>query len=108
MPARGKRPAVAAPRERAGFWESRLSPFIDRYAPILAVCLVAISTLRIAATYSALSPTFDEPGHFACGLEYLSKHVYRYESQHPPLARAASALLPYLDGAHLTGDPNRD
>src|SRR5207247_2150888 len=53
-----------------------------------------------------LSP--DEPGHFACGLEYLSNHVYRFESQHPPLARAMSALGPYLAGARLRGGADRD
>src|SRR5205823_4601676 len=96
------------PQRQPGFWELRVHPFVERYALVLAICLVGVASLRIVATYSALSPTFDEPGHFACGLEYLSKHVYQYESQHPPLARAAMALLPYLDGAHLTGGPNRD
>jgi 4-amino-4-deoxy-L-arabinose transferase-like glycosyltransferase len=92
----------------AGFYETRFAPFLDRYAVVLALCLVAIASLRIVSTYSVFSLTVDEPGHFACGLEYLSKHVYRYESQHPPLSRAMVALGPYLDGARLRGGTNRD
>jgi len=79
-----------------------------RVAPILALGLVVIATVRIAATYRVFSFTIDEPGHFACGLEYLSKHVYRYETQHPPLARAAIALLPYLAGVKPLGEENRN
>jgi len=69
---------------------------------------VAIASVRIAATYRVFSFTIDEPGHFACGLEYLSKHVYRYETQHPPLARAMIALGPYLAGVRPLNDPNRN
>ena len=69
---------------------------------------MAIGSLRIAATYSQLGLTYDEPGHFACGLEYLAKHVYRYETQHPPLARAMTAVLPYLDGVRPAGNPDRE
>jgi hypothetical protein len=43
----------------------------------------------------------DEPAHIACGMEYLDKRVYRYEPQHPPLARAMVALLPYLSGRRV-------
>jgi hypothetical protein len=31
-------------------------------------------------------------------MEYLSKGVYRYEPQHPPLARVAAAIGSYLAG----------
>jgi hypothetical protein len=74
----------------------------------LAIVLVALASIRIVATYRVFSFTIDEPGHFACGLEYLSKHVYRYETQHPPLARAAIALLPYLAGVRPLGEENRN
>jgi 4-amino-4-deoxy-L-arabinose transferase-like glycosyltransferase len=53
-----------------------------------------------------MSITFDEPAHLACGLQYLAQHVYLYEPQHPPLARAMAALGPYLDGARLLDAPN--
>ena len=44
----------------------------------------------------------------ACGLQYLAQHVYRYEAQHPPLARVMSALGPYLAGARPMGIKNQD
>ena len=70
--------------------------------------MMAIASLRIAAAWPEMGMTFDEPGHFACGLEWFAKHVYRYESQHPPLARAMTAVGPYLlDGARPTGKADR-
>ena len=51
--------------------------------------------------YSTLSHTSDEPAHLACGIEWLSKGVYRLEPQHPPLARVAAAIGPYLAGVRL-------
>ncbi len=74
----------------------------------MASLFVAIASVRIVTTYTVFSFTIDEPGHFACGLEYLSKHVYRYETQHPPLARAMIALGPYLAGVRPMNDPNRN
>jgi hypothetical protein len=58
------------------------------------------------STYTAFADVGDEPAHLACGLEYLTRHVYRYETQHPPLARAMAALGPYLDGARPVGESN--
>ena len=74
----------------------------------MAVALIALASLRIVSTYSEMSPTWDEPGHMACGLQYLAQHVYRYEAQHPPLARVMSALGPYLAGARPMGIKNQD
>ena len=70
--------------------------------------MIALASLRIVSTYSEMSPTWDEPGHMACGLQYLAQHVYRYEAQHPPLARVMSALGPYLAGARPMGIKNQD
>lgn len=94
----------------SSFWESRLAPFLDRYFVILCLCLVAVACCRIISTYGALSLTNDEPTHFACGLEYVTKHVYRIEAQHPPLSRMMEALGPYLMGARPLGirGPNRE
>ena len=94
--------------EKPGFWEAKAAPFVQAHARLLAVLLIAIGTLRIVATYPETGITFDEPGHMACGLQFLAQHVYRYETQHPPLARVLSALGPYLDGARPTGDPKQD
>ena len=72
----------------------------------MALVFIGIGSARIVATYYELSLTYDEPGHFACGLEYLSEHVYRLETQHPPLTRAAVAMGPYLTGIRLS-PPNK-
>jgi hypothetical protein len=101
------RPVSTQP-ETPGLYERRVAPFLGRYSIVLALCLVAIASLRIAATYSLLSLTADEPGHFACGLEFLQQHVYRYESQHPPLGRMMTAVGPYLNGERLRGDLPRN
>ncbi len=84
---------------RSGFWENRLGPFLEKYCLVLCLSLVVIAGARIVSTYNALSLTADEPTHFACGLEYVAKHVYRLEAEHPPLPRAMEALGPYLIGA---------
>ena len=86
----------------------RFRRLVAAHSLLLASILIVIGSVRIAATYTVFSFTIDEPGHFACGLEYLSKHVYRYETQHPPLARAMVALAPYLSGIRPGGDPNRN
>src|SRR5215475_4272275 len=93
---RDTKPALAARKQ--GYWELRLAPFLDRWAVALLSLVLLAGSIRIAATYDALSITFDEPTHVACGLEYLTNHAYRLESQHPPLERAMGALGPYLSG----------
>src|SRR5260370_36231766 len=97
-------PGAASP----AFWDANLIPFLTRRSLILAVALIALASLRIVSTYSEMSPTWDEPGHMACGLQYLAQHVHRYEAQHPTLARVMSALGPYLAGARPMGIKNQD
>lgn len=86
-------PAVAPPR----------LAMVHRYAAWISMALVLVATARIAATWTVLSHTVDEPAHVACGMEYLDRGVYRLEPQHPPLTRAAVALLPRLAGARSKG-----
>jgi hypothetical protein len=70
-----------------------------------ATALVAfLATLAVIATYPVFSQTWDEPATLAAGMEWLSTGAYHYEAQHPPLARVASALLPYLRGARSLGN----
>jgi hypothetical protein len=73
-------------------------PFLERHSRAFALCFLAIGTIRIVSAYSDNGLTFDEPAHIACGLQYLAQHVYQYESQHPPLARAMTAIGPFLAG----------
>jgi len=91
-----------------GFCEATLIPFLARRSLILAAALIALASLRIVSTYSEMSPVWDEPAHLACGMQYLAQHVYRYETQHPPLARVMAALGPYLAGARPMGVANMD
>lgn len=87
----------------SGIWETRLRPVLDRYCLKICLCLIGIACARIISTYNALSLTVDEPWHFACSLEYVAKHVYRFEKQHPPLSRMMQALGPYLVGVRPAG-----
>jgi hypothetical protein len=92
----------------AGFWEARLQPFLHRYSVLLTLAFVAIASARIVSTYNQLTTVDDEPGHFACGLEWLAKHRYQYEAQHPPLQRVLDAVGPYLAGVRPIGGPDRN
>lgn len=80
--------------------------FLDRRALVLALLFIAIGCARIIATYDVFSTTADEPAHIACGMEYVANHVYKLETQHPPLTRAMIALLPYLSGTRPRGINN--
>jgi len=68
----------------------------------LASLLVVIACiLAITSTYDQLSHTVDAPNHIATGMEWLQDGSYLMWTENPPLARAAVALGPYLDGARL-------
>jgi hypothetical protein len=68
-------------------------------ALIIGACGVVIST------YHYFRHTWDEPEHLAAGIQLLDKHLYTYDQQHPPLARLAMAIGPYLAGARSFGEP---
>ena len=80
-----------------------LRAFLERRSLAISMALVLIASIRIIATYTVFNHTYDEPAHIACGMEWLDKGVYRWEPQHPPLARVASALGPYLLGVRSQG-----
>lgn len=61
-----------------------------------------ISIGRIVATYFVYNQTWDEPVHVASGMEWLQQGTYTYEDLHPPLARIAVAIGPYLSGIRLS------
>jgi hypothetical protein len=90
-----KKKAAPAPATRSlGFLR-----WLDRHSMSCAIALVVLASVRIAATYTVFSHTFDEPAHIACGMEWLDKGTYTWEPQHPPLSRVAVAAGPYLLGA---------
>jgi len=96
-----KRPAALATNER-------LFGFLERRAAVLAIALVLIGSARIVATYTVFSHTSDEPAHIGCGMQWLDQGIYRFEPQHPPLARVAAALGPYLAGIRSQGTADVD
>ncbi len=77
-----------------------------RRSALLAAILVAIAALRIVSTYTVLSHTVDEPVHLGAGMEWLDHGTVTGDASHPPLARALSAIGPYLAGARWTHSGN--
>ena len=84
-------------------WIPRALEFLERHRRLVAIALVVFASLRIVSTYTVFNHTFDEPAHIACGMEWLDHGVYQLEAQHPPLARVAAALGPYLLGIRFQG-----
>lgn len=73
---------------------------ITGFAAVVIV-FATIGVVRIVSTYSVFSQTTDEPAHVASGMEWLQRGTYTLEPLHPPLARIAVALAPYLSGLRL-------
>jgi hypothetical protein len=69
--------------------------------PLTAFALALLACLLAASTYHVFGHTWDEPEHIAAGLVLLDRGDYVYDDQHPPLARLAAALGPYLAGSRL-------
>ena len=61
-----------------------------------------IAALRIVSTYTVLSHTVDEPIHLGAGMEWLDHGTITGDASHPPLARALSAIGPWLAGERWT------
>jgi len=80
-------------------WTTRRSVAVLTLLALLA-CALCISTYRIFGNF------WDEPEHIAAGLVLIDRGEYLYDNQHPPLARLAAAIGPYLAGARFRGDPN--
>lgn len=70
------------------------------------VLLLLLGIGRILATYPELTQTVDEADHIAAGMGWLQGEPYVRTAEHPPLARIAVALGPYLDGARAGGKPD--
>jgi hypothetical protein len=62
----------------------------------------------VASTWPVFGHIWDEPEHIAVGLALIDHSVYRYDDQHPPLARLAAAIGPHLAGARAPGDARQD
>ena len=79
-------------------WTTRRSVAAFTLLALLS-CALCVSTYRIFGNF------WDEPEHIAAGLVLLERGEYRYDVQHPPLARLAAAVGPYLAGARFHGEP---
>src|SRR6188474_2285270 len=80
--------------------------WLRKYSRLVFLLLVTIGSLRVVSTYNVFSETSDEGVHLACGMEWLTRGIYSYEPQHPPLARVAIALGPYAAGVRSYGAPD--
>ena len=86
-------------------------PATDRTPTLasLALAAVAVAACALAAsTWHVYGHTWDEPEHLAAGLALIDHGHYDYDIQHPPLARLALALGPWLAGARSQGSPPPD
>ena len=70
----------------------------DLFWAIGVLILIGTAVVGVSGTWTTLTATYDEPIHIASGMEWLDKGSYLYELQHPPLARVAVAIGPYLKG----------
>lgn len=107
MPVRQQKRGRPAPvTARADTSLLSLAAFLDRRSRTIALVLILIASARIVTTYPVFNHVFDEPAHIACGMEWLSQGKYQYETQHPPLARVAAAMGPFLTGIRSQGTPS--
>ena len=86
----------------------RLREWIEKRAAWVSLALMLIGTIRIGLTWQVFHHTSDEPAHVACGMEWLERGNYRFETQHPPLSRIFAAFGARLDGAHMDPQDRAD
>lgn len=72
---------------------------------LFALLLVALSMLRIIATYQSTAITTDEPFHLYEGIIWL-QFGEKANYLQPPLAQVIVAALPYLNGVRARGVRN--
>lgn len=69
---------------------------MTRAAIALLLALALAAVLVVGDTWRVFSQVMDEPAHIGAGLEWLAAGSYTIEAQHPPLARIAVAVGPWL------------
>ena len=104
---RKKLPLTVTPVAAPGI-ESRILAAVERYSAAIAIALILLASVRMILTYTVYNHTSDEPAHIACGMEWLDKGIYQWEPQHPPLARVAAAIGPYLSGIRSQNTPRNE
>ena len=68
----------------------------------VALAVILAAALAVAGTYFTFSNTYEEPAHIAAGMQWLAG-THDHDADHPPLARIAAALGPYLHGDRALG-----
>lgn len=64
----------------------------------LAALLIAIGSIRMAATFRVFSTTNDEATHIGAGLELFQYHRYFLQRENPPLPRVIVSAWPWFSG----------
>lgn len=98
-------PSRQQKRRQAAAPAPTLLNLLERRSALIAILLVLIASARIVSTYTVFNHTTDETAHIASGMQWLDRGVYLFEPQHPPLARVAAAVGPYLLGIRSQGTP---
>jgi hypothetical protein len=66
---------------------------MNRLTTITLFALLALLPLvRVASTHRVFSATADEPVHIASGYDWITRGVYVFDPEHPPLARGLFGL----------------
>ena len=81
------------------------TPHRASWSYLALLLFVGIGAARIISTYDVFGETYDEGVHIAAGMELLDRGRFTYEPKHPPLARVAVALGPWLSGVRSQGLP---
>ena len=76
----------------------------SRAAAAVLGLIAALSVARIVTTYRVFSETVDEPTHLAAGFRWLAFGEAAFDPEHPPLARVAIAIAPFVEGAQISSD----
>src|SRR5262245_54933260 len=72
----------------------------DWRGAIVFLVLLASAVAGIQSSWTALSPTYDEPYHIANGLAWLGRGT-QDDFEQPPLAQGVAALGLYLKGIRV-------
>jgi hypothetical protein len=73
---------------------------------VLVVLSALLACGLVASTWHVFGNAWDEPEHLAAGINLIQSDQYNYDNQHPPLARLAAAIGPWLGGARLPENPS--
>src|ERR1022692_2394591 len=76
---------------------------------LAAGALLAVFFLQVLFVSRVKSPSWDEAGHIAAGLTYVTTGNFLVNPQHPPLLKELSGMALMLSGARLpAGAPTQE